>query len=132
MSQKPIRVVVCDDSSTVRRIIRRCLKDLDDIEVVGEAGDGIEVLPLIRELEPDLLTLDIEMPQQDGLSTLAQLKREGVKLPVIMISTLTHRGAAITLEALSRGASEYIAKPSNVGSLAEALDLVRAQLVPKI
>lgn len=132
MSDKPTKVLVCDDSSTVRRIIRRVLRDAQDIEVVGEASDGSEVLALIQSLKPDLLTLDIEMPQQDGLSTLSQLKRAGVKMPIIMISTLTHRGAAITLEALHRGASDYIAKPSQVGSLNDALELVRAQLVPRI
>ena len=127
-----IRVLVVDDSALVRRLIQTALVDAADIEVVGTARDGLDAIEKVDELLPDVVTLDVEMPRLDGLGALAQIRRSHPRLPVIMFSTLTERGAAATLEALSRGASDYVCKPSNTGSVAEGLASVRDQLVPRI
>jgi two-component system, chemotaxis family, protein-glutamate methylesterase/glutaminase len=102
------------------------------LEVVGTAANGHIALSKIPLLSPDLITLDVEMPEMDGLQTLAAIRKLYPKLPVIMFSTLTERGAATTLEALSRGASDYVTKPSNTGSLDVTLRQLREQLIPKI
>jgi len=127
-----IRVLVVDDSALVRRLISTALADAADIEIVGKARDGLEALDLVDELEPDVVTLDIEMPRLDGLGALERIRAKRPRLPVIMFSTLTARGASATLEALSKGASDYVTKPSNTGSVAEGLASVREQLVPRI
>lgn len=102
------------------------------IEVVGYAANGKLALAKIPQLNPDIITLDIEMPEMDGLETLIELRKLYRKLPVIMFSTLTERGAVATLEALSRGATDYVAKPANVGSVSASIQSVRDQLIPKI
>jgi two-component system chemotaxis response regulator CheB len=99
---------------------------------VGTASDGRIALQKIPQLKPDLVTLDIEMPVMDGLETLAAVRKLYPKLPVIMFSTLTERGATATLDALSLGASDYATKPSNTSSPAVAIDRIRAELIPKI
>lgn len=121
-----------DDSALVRRLIVTALAEADDIEVVGMARDGVDAIEKVDELIPDVVTLDVEMPRLDGLGALAEIRARHPRLPVIMFSTLTERGAAATLEALSRGASDYVTKPSNTGSVAEGLASVRDQLVPRI
>lgn len=128
----PIRVLVVDDSVVIRRLLTTMLDSDPDLEVVGFAPNGVVALQRIRQLRPDIVTLDVEMPELDGLGTLAQLRPEFPLLPVVMFSTLTERGAAATLDALALGASDYVAKPANVGSVAAAMDRVRADLVPKL
>jgi two-component system, chemotaxis family, protein-glutamate methylesterase/glutaminase len=127
-----IRVLVVDDSALIRRLISTALSEADDIEIVATARDGLEAVDLVDQLQPDVVTLDIEMPNLDGLGALQRIREKHRRLPVIMFSTLTERGAAATLEALSRGASDYVTKPSNTGSVAEGLASVRDQLVPRI
>jgi len=127
-----IRVLVVDDSALVRRLIVTALGGADDIEVVGLARDGLEAVAMVDEHVPDVVTLDIEMPNLDGLGALVQIREKHPRLPVIMFSTLTERGAIATLDALSKGASDYVTKPSNTGSVAEGLESVREQLVPRI
>ena len=102
------------------------------LEVVGSAGDGHIALARIAQLNPDIVTLDVEMPVMNGLETLAQIRKLYPKLPVIMFSTLTERGASATLDALALGASDYATKPSNTGSPAVAIESVRHELIPKI
>ena len=121
-----------DDSALVRRLIQTALIEATDIEVVGTARDGLDAIEKVDELLPDVVTLDVEMPRLDGLGALAEIRHRHPRLPVIMFSTLTERGAAATLEALSQGASDYVCKPSNTGSVAEGLASVRDQLVPRI
>lgn len=121
-----------DDSALVRRLIVTALAEASDIEVVGTARDGLDAIEKVEELRPDVVTLDIEMPHLDGLGALEKIRASQPRLPVIMFSTLTERGASATLEALSRGASDYVTKPSNTGSVAEGLVSVRDQLVPRI
>jgi len=116
----------------VRRLVTRVLEEEADIEVVGVAANGRIALAKIAQLAPDVVTLDIEMPEMDGLATLAELRPRWPRLPVIMFSTLTERGADATLEALSLGASDYVTKPTGLHNAAEALAAVRADLLPRI
>ena len=127
-----IKVLVVDDSVVVRRAVTTALSTDPEIEVVGTASSGRIALERVDQLLPDLVTLDIEMPDLDGLETLRQLRRTYPRLPVVMFSSLTERGAAATLDALSLGANDYVTKPSQAGSPAEAIANVTAQLVPKI
>jgi two-component system, chemotaxis family, protein-glutamate methylesterase/glutaminase len=129
---EPITVLVVDDSVVVRRLVPNALSEDPDIRVVGTAASGRAALDKIERLAPDILTLDIEMPEMDGLETLRHLRRLHPRLPVIIFSTLTERAAAATLEALSLGARDYVTKPAGVGSTGAALEAVRSQLIPKI
>lgn len=106
-----IKVLIVDDSSVIRSIVREVLSDEVDIEVVGEAKDPFVARDLIKELNPDVLTLDVEMPKMDGITFLANLMRLR-PMSVLMLSTLTTKGAEVTLKALELGAIDFIAKPS--------------------
>lgn len=127
-----IRVLVVDDSALVRRLVTTALSLDPAIKVVGVATNGREAVDLVDQLEPDAVTLDIEMPVLDGLGALVEIRARQPRLPVIMFSTLTEKGATQTLEALSRGASDFVTKPSNTTSMAESMASVREQLIPKI
>jgi two-component system chemotaxis response regulator CheB len=127
---KKITVLVVDDSSVIRNIVKDTLKDELDIEVVGEAEDPIIARDLIKKLNPDVLTLDVEMPNMDGITFLKNLMRLR-PMPVIMLSTLTTKGADITLEALEIGAVDFIAKPS-VAELLATKNSFKQTLVRKI
>ena len=127
-----IRVLVVDDSVVIRRLVAHALEEDPEIAVVGTAANGSIALQRIPQYNPDVLTLDIEMPEMDGLETLRHLRRNYPQLRVIMFSTLTERGAAITLEALTLGASDYVTKVSNEGSLDRSMARLREELVPKI
>ncbi|MFA9446389.1 chemotaxis response regulator protein-glutamate methylesterase [Egicoccus sp. AB-alg6-2] len=126
------RVLVVDDAAVVRRIVTDALAEDPDIEVVGTAPNGKIALAKIPQVNPDVVTLDVEMPEMDGLATLTALRALYPRLPVIMFSTLTERGAATTMEALLRGANDYVTKPANVGSVAEAQQRIKAELVPRV
>jgi len=128
----PVRVLVVDDSVVVRKLLSEALASSPDVKLAGTASSGTIALAKIPQLNPDVITLDIEMPGLDGIQTLTEIRKLYPKLPVIMFSTLTERGAAITLEALARGASDYMTKPSNSESLAGAMEQVRKELVAKI
>lgn len=128
----PIRVLIIDDSVVVRRLLADCLASDADITVVGTASRGRIGLARIPQLQPDLITLDVEMPEMSGLETLREIRRSYPRLPVIMFSTLTEQGATTTLEALALGASDYVTKPSKAGSVGAAMARVRADLIPKI
>lgn len=127
-----IKVLVVDDSALVRRLVSTALGQASDLEIVGLARDGLEAVRMVDELRPDVVTLDIEMPVLDGLGALTRIRENHPRLPVIMFSTLTERGATATLDALSRGASDYVTKPSNTGQIADGIAAVRDQLVPRI
>jgi two-component system chemotaxis response regulator CheB len=127
-----ISVLVVDDSVVIRRLVTSVLDEDPDITVVGTAASGRIALAKLLQVAPDCVTLDIEMPDLDGLGTLRELRKTHPRLPVIMFSTLTERGAATTLDALALGANDYVTKPANVGSVPAALASVREQLVPKI
>ncbi|HET7328542.1 MAG TPA: chemotaxis response regulator protein-glutamate methylesterase [Nocardioidaceae bacterium] len=127
-----IRVLVVDDSVVVRKLVTDVLAGDPRIEVVGTAANGKVALSKMAQVNPDLVTLDIEMPVMDGLATLVELRTSYPRLPVVMFSTLTERGTSSTLDALERGANDYVTKPANVGSVTASMEAVRAQLIPKI
>lgn len=131
MTLPRIRVLVVDDSVVIRKILSDALRDDPEIEVIGTASNGLLALQRIAQLSPDVVTLDIEMPELDGIATLREIKRQFPRTRVIMCSTLTERGASITIEALSLGADDYLTKSSTQGS-AKALDALRSQLIPKV
>ncbi len=108
---KPVRVLVVDDSATMRGLIAATLQRDPDIEVVGEAADPLEARQAIKALDPDVITLDVEMPNMNGLDFLEKIMRLR-PTRVIMVSTLTEKGAAATIKALEIGAFDCIAKPS--------------------
>jgi len=127
-----IRVLVVDDSVVIRRLVTHALSEEPAVEVVGAASNGSIALERIAQLNPDAITLDIEMPGMDGLALLRRLKDRANRPRVIMFSTLTDRGAAATLEALALGADEYVTKAANVGSLDRSMASLRTELIPKI
>ena len=127
-----IRVLIVDDSAVIRRLLSDLLKADPQIEVVGMAANGEIALPKVQQLHPDIVTLDMEMPVMDGIETLKALRKTHPKLPIIMFSTLTERGSSATLDALSLGASDYVTKPANVGSVIQGMERIREELIPKI
>ena len=108
--QRPVRVLVIDDSALVRRMMTELLAADPGIEVVGTAADPFIAREKIKQLAPDVLTLDVEMPRMDGLTFLQNLMRLR-PMPVVMVSSLTERGAAVTLDALALGAVDFVSKP---------------------
>ncbi len=105
-----IRVVVVDDSALVRSLLTEIINRQSDMQCVGAAADPLVAREMIRETNPDVITLDVEMPRMDGLEFLSRLMRLR-PMPVVMVSTLTEQGADITLRALEMGAVDYVAKP---------------------
>jgi two-component system chemotaxis response regulator CheB len=116
----------------IRRLVTQALEQDPMIEVVGTASNGAIGLQRIPQFNPDVITLDIEMPDMNGLEMLRRIRREYPQLRVIMFSTLTERGAAVTLEALTLGADDYVTKVSNEGSLDRSMARLRDELIPKI
>jgi two-component system chemotaxis response regulator CheB len=129
---RKIRVLVVDDSVVIRKLLTEILSEHPMIEVVGSAANGRIALSKLSQVTPDLVTLDVEMPEMNGLETLAALRKTHPRLPVIMFSTLTAPGAAATLDALALGANDYVPKPANVGSVAAGMQRIRDDLIPKI
>ena len=132
MPASPIRVLIVDDSVVVRQVISDALKSDPDIEVVAVASNGRVALEKIPECKPDVITLDLEMPEMDGLTLLDELRKQHSRLPVVVFSTLTERGAKAALDALSRGASDYVCKPTGSRSVQATLERIRAELIPKL
>jgi two-component system chemotaxis response regulator CheB len=129
---KKARVLIVDDAALIRRLVSDALASDPNIEVVGGAGNGRLALQMIPQTAPDLVTLDVEMPEMGGIETLRELRKLYPRLPVIMFSVLTERGCADTLEALSLGASDYVAKPATAGGREAAQQRIRDDLVPRI
>jgi two-component system chemotaxis response regulator CheB len=125
-------ILIADDSAVIRTLLRTVVAAAPNLEVVGTAADGESALNAVEILRPDLLLLDVEMPVLNGLNTLRKLRARGHRLPVIMCSSLTQRGAKVTIEALASGASDYVAKPSNQTSRDAAVQSLRQELIPKI
>lgn len=125
----PVRVLIVDDSALMRQLLSALLSDDPEIEVVGTANDPLMARDRIKALNPDVVTLDIEMPQMDGLTFLRKLM-ELHPMPVVMCSTLTQAGADATLQALEIGAVDFIAKPA--GNVANAMNDLGLELRTKV
>ena len=126
---KRIRVLVVDDSALVRSLLSEIINRQSDMQCVGAASDPLVAREMIRDIDPDVLTLDIEMPRMDGIDFLGKLMRLR-PMPVVMVSTLTERGAEVTLRALELGAVDFVAKPK-IG-LADGLRALEADITDKI
>lgn len=133
----PLRVLVVDDSALFRQTVTTVLASLESVEPVGIARDGIEAIEQIKAHTPDVVTLDVEMPNRDGIETLREIAKQGLSVRTIMLSSLTEAGAKVTMEALFEGAFDFIAKPTTglmagrselAQQLGEKLDAVRLRL----
>lgn len=127
-----IRVLVVDDSVLIRKGLTLALEADPDIEVVGSAPDGKLALQKLEQLNPDVVTLDVEMPVMDGLTTLQEIRRRGHQQRVVMLSSHTAEGASTTLEALEKGADDYAKKRTEGSTIEQCLDQLRDEIVPKI
>jgi two-component system, chemotaxis family, protein-glutamate methylesterase/glutaminase len=127
-----IRVLVVDDAVVMRRLISTVLESDPELEIAGIAANGRLALARIPQVNPDVITLDVEMPEMDGLETIDEIRKLYPHLPIIMFSTMTRRGAVETVEALARGATDYVTKPANIGSVSEGMDRLQSELIPKI
>jgi two-component system chemotaxis response regulator CheB len=103
---RPTRILIVDDSAVMLNLLRSVIRSSSEFEVSGTAADGESALGMVKSLSPDLILLDVEMPVMDGLETLRKLRGRGHRMPVIMCSSLTQRGARVTIEALASGASD--------------------------
>src|ERR1700677_4814344 len=126
------RILIVDDSAVMRSLLRSVVSADTSLEVAGTAVDGASALNSLNALRPDLILLDVEMPVMDGLVTLRELRRRGHRMPVIMCSSVTQRGAKVTLEALSSGASDYVSKPAGQANREAAIKALGEELRPKI
>src|SRR6478609_1003412 len=123
------RVVVVDDSALVRSLLTEIINRQPDMECIGAASDPYAAREMIRNLNPDVITLDVEMPRMDGLDFLSRLMRLR-PMPVVMVSTLTERGAEVTLKALELGAVDFVAKPK-IG-VADGIKQLAEEITDKI
>lgn len=127
-----MRVMVVDDSVVFRSQLKNCLDGQFGINVVGSAAHGRIALEKLSQIDSDLITLDLEMPEMNGFEFLSEMRRRGFTQKVIVFASPTKEGAAQVLEALAAGASDFVAKPQGTSSLDEALDSIRRDLLPKV
>lgn len=123
------RVVVVDDSALVRSLLTEIINRQPDMQCIGSAADPLAAREMIRNLNPDVITLDVEMPKMDGIDFLSKLMRLR-PMPVVMVSTLTERGAEVTMKALELGAVDFVAKPK-IG-IADGLKLLAEEITDKV
>lgn len=126
-----IQIMIVDDSVVVRKALTNILSTDPDLAIAGWASNGRLALAKLETLRPDIILLDIEMPEMNGLETIPGIRKILPHTPIIMFSTLTEKGAEATLDALGLGASDYVPKPSNQNMAATA-DTINRELVPKI
>ncbi len=131
MATKPIKVMVVDDTVVYRKVVSDVLSNTEGIEVVGVAANGSIAMRKLSHLKPDILTLDLEMPEMDGLEVLRELQRTGSNVGAIMLSAFTTQGANSTLEALKLGAFDFVLKPSGK-DIDDSSEMLRNELVPKL
>ena len=128
-----VRVLIVDDSAVMRKIIASALQKEPSIEIAGFAANGLQAIESIQTCNPDVMTLDIEMPEMDGLTALREIRKVNKYLPIIMFSSLTHKGAQAAVMALTAGASDYVGKPANTSSgIDDAFKVLETELIPKI
>ncbi len=126
------QVLIVDDSVIARRFIAKAIEGQRDMALHGCAANGQMALKMIARRRPDLVVLDLEMPELNGIETLLMLRKLHPDLPVIVFSALSERGAALTIEALQLGARDYLLKPAGMGSADEALDYIRRELLERV
>jgi two-component system chemotaxis response regulator CheB len=126
-----IQIMIVDDSLVVRKVLTNVLSSDPDLAIAGWASSGRLALAKLQTLRPDIILLDIEMPEMNGLETIPGIRKIFPSVPIIMFSTLTEHGAEATLDALALGASDYVAKPSN-HDMAATSEAIQRDLVPKI
>lgn len=124
-------MLLVDDAVVVRKVLSQAIGADPDLEVAATAANGRIALEKFAPAKPDIVLLDIEMPEMDGLETVRELRKINGRVPIIMFSTLTERGATVTLEALALGATDYVTKPSNINGAA-TLEAISGELIPKI
>lgn len=129
MTDDRIRVLIVDDSAFMRRVIHNMIETNPEMDVVGSARDGLDALKKAKELKPDVITLDIEMPVMDGLTALENLQKQD-DYAVIVVSSHTKEGASATIRALELGAFDFVSKPDNIFSMPS--EKIRAELTEKI
>jgi two-component system chemotaxis response regulator CheB len=130
-SMTQIQIMIVDDSLVVRKVLTNVLSSDPGLAIAGWASNGRLALAKLQTLRPDIILLDIEMPEMNGLETIPEIRKLLPHTPIIMFSTLTERGAEATLDALALGASDYVAKPSNQNMVATS-EAIQRELVPKI
>lgn len=129
---RKIRILLVDDSVVIRRLLTLALSQHPCLEIAGVAANGRIALQKLPQISPDIVILDVEMPEMNGLEMLAVLRKSYRALPVIIFSQHTIRGAAITLDALALGANDYVTKRSDANGVDCAVDKLRAELIPRI
>lgn len=140
LNVRPLRILAADDSAVMRGVMWKLFQmhaedvrsELPRMELCGVAQDGVECLESVARLDPDVLVLDLEMPRLNGLEVLDRLRKERPTLPVIMCSAYTENGARSTLEALARGASDYVTKPTQQRDVQSAMQSLSLQLLPRL
>jgi two-component system chemotaxis response regulator CheB len=131
LNSSTIKILVVDDSALYRQSIRNVLREVTDVDLVGVAKNGVDALDKIEQLDPDLLTLDVEMPDMNGIELLREIKSRGLRPKAIMVSSFTATGAQVTTDALMEGAFDFILKPSGNDS-ATNRQLLKDTLLQKI
>jgi two-component system chemotaxis response regulator CheB len=129
INDRPLKVLIVDDTIVYRKIVSDVLSQLPDVEVVGSAHNGKAAITKITSLKPDILTLDIEMPEMNGLEVLQYIRDKGLDVGAVMLSTLTHEGGEMTMKALDLGAFDFILKPQE-GNMVENTDALKKTIVP--
>ena len=127
-----IAVLIVDDSTVMRRILATALTKDPEIEIVGFATNGEEAIQAVKKLNPQAVTMDIEMPVMDGITALKEIRKFAPRLPIIMFSTLTQAGARAAIDALMSGASDYVGKPAASLGMEEAFSVLNQTVIPKI
>lgn len=132
MDDTRIRVLIVDDSVVVRLMLQELIREDPLLVLAGAESSGQAALDKLEVLRPDVVIMDVEMPGMNGVETVAAIRARAPRLPVIMFSSHTEDGAAVTIEALSRGAADFVTKPARTASADASMTLVREQLLPKI
>ncbi|WP_035289794.1 chemotaxis response regulator protein-glutamate methylesterase [Clostridium sp. KNHs214] len=124
------KVMVVDDSALMRKIISDMINEQEDMEVVAVGRNGEELLEKVHKINPDVITMDLEMPKIDGMTALNNLKSKNIQIPVIILSSISNRGPSMTMDCLERGAFDFLAKPS--GNISLDIKKVKDELIEKI